>query len=443
MLTANGAEGSYQASATAAGVSGEATFALTNTAQPVQVLQLLGVAGSGQSAHVGAAFAQALAVKLVDGQGLGVANHSIRFELPSSGASATFAGGALQAEVQTDAEGFASAPVLTANNTEGSFEVLASAGGVAGGVRFALTNTAATAPVLNLQVLAGGGQSAVVGMAFAEVIRVKLVNGLGEPVAGRVLSFSMPASGAGAVFAGGGLTAQATTDAQGLAASLMFSANPTVGDYEVLVTTAGAPDVKLGLKNTPAPAGDKQVTIPTPTGTGTLKASVTGGGATCRFNPDKTAVKRAQGWLPLFDVLLFPHGVFEYELIGCDVGSTVTITTEWPNLYGISNYMKYGPTPTSRGRSLWYVPKNLKLEGNRVSFTITDGQLGDDDLVANGVIKDPGGPVIQSGPLPADEQAVPVPGLGWLAVLMLSLLTGLAAVVAVRRKAVLGAGHGR
>jgi len=443
VLTANSAEGSYQASATAAGVSGEATFALTNTAQPVQVLQLLGVAGSGQSAHVGAAFAQALAVKLVDGQGLGVANHSIRFELPSNGASATFAGGALQAEVQTDANGFASAPVLTANNTEGSFEVLASAGGVADGVRFALTNTAATAPVLNLQVLAGGGQSAVVGTAFAELIRVKLVNGLGEPVAGRVLSFSMPTSGAGAVFAGGGLTAQATTDAQGLAASLMFSANPTVGDYEVVVTTAGAPDVKLGLKNTPAPAGDKQVTIPTPTGTGTLKASVTGGGATCRFNPDKTAVKRAQGWLPLFDVLLFPHGVFEYELVGCDVGSTVTVTTEWPNLFGISNYMKYGPTPSSRGRSLWYVPKNLKLEGNRVSFTITDGQLGDDDLAANGVIKDPGGPVIQSGPLPADEQAVPVPGLGWLAVLMLSMLTGLAAVVGLRRKGVLGASDGR
>ncbi|TDS84591.1 choice-of-anchor U domain-containing protein [Comamonas sp. JUb58] len=443
LLTANAVEGRYQANAAAASVSGEATFSLTNTAQPVHVLQLLGVSGSGQSAHVGTAFAQALQVKLVDDQGLGVANHSIRFELPSGGASARFAGGALQAEVQTDADGFASAPLLTANSTEGSYEVLASAAGVADALLFALTNTAATAPVLNLQVLAGGGQSAVVDTAFAEVIRVKLVNGQGEPVAGRVLSFSMPASGAAAVFAGGGLTTQATTDAQGLAASLMFTANPTVGDYEVVVTTPGAPDVRLGLKNTPAPAGDKQVTIPTPTGTGTLKAWVTGGGASCHFNPDKTAVKRAQGWLPLFDVLLFPHGVFEYELIGCDVGSTVTITTEWPNLFGVSNYMKYGPTPTSRGRSLWYVPKNLKLEGNRVSFTITDGQLGDDDLVANGVIKDPGGPVIQSGPLPADEQVVPVPGLGWLAVLMLSLLTGLMALVGVRRKRLLGASNGR
>ncbi|GAB2727088.1 choice-of-anchor U domain-containing protein [Comamonas sediminis] len=443
VLTANGAEGSYQARATAVGVSGELAYSLTNTAQPVQVLQLLGVSGSGQSAPVGAAFAQALKIKLVDGQGVGVANHSIRFELPSSGASATFAGGALQVEVQTDADGFASSPLLTANNIEGRFDALASAAGVADSVQFALTNTAATAPVLNLQVVAGGGQSAVVNTDFAEVIRVQLVNGQGEPVAGRVLSFSMPASGAGAVFAGGALTVQATTDAQGMAASLMFSANPTVGDYEVVVTTAGAPDVKLGLKNTPAPTDDKQVTIPTPTGTGSLKAWVTGGGDSCHFNPDKTSVKRAQGWLPLFDVLLFPHGVFEYELVGCDVGSTVTITTEWPNLFGVSSYMKYGPTPTSRGRSLWYVPKNLKLEGNRVSFTITDGQLGDDDLVANGVIKDPGGPVIQSGPLPADEQAVPVPGLGWLAVLMLSLLTGVAALAGLRRKGVLGDGHGR
>jgi hypothetical protein len=32
------------------------------------------------------------------------------------------------------------------------------------------------------------------------------------------------------------------------------------------------------------------------------------------------------------------------------------------------------------------------IEGNTVSFTITDGGLGDDDLSANGSITDPGGP---------------------------------------------------
>ena len=123
-------------------------------------------------------------------------------------------------------------------------------------------------------------------------------------------------------------------------------------------------------------------------------------------------------------MLIFPHGVFDYELIGCDVGSTVTVITEWPNLFGISNYLKYGPTPTSRGKSIWYPPRNLKLQGNKVSYTITDGQLGDDDLTANGVIKDPGGPVIQNGPLPGD--AISVPGLTPVATALLSLLMLLA-----------------
>ena len=150
--------------------------------------------------------------------------------------------------------------------------------------------------------------------------------------------------------------------------------------------------------------------------------SVSGGGDMCRFNPDKTFVKKAEGWLPLFNVLIFPHGVFEYELVGCEVGGTVTVTTEWPNLLGISNYMKYGPTPTSRGKSVWYAPRNLKLQGKQVSYTITDGQLGDDDLVANGVIKDPGGPVIQTGPLPNDAQPIPVPTLGAFATALLSLV---------------------
>jgi hypothetical protein len=125
--------------------------------------------------------------------------------------------------------------------------------------------------------------------------------------------------------------------------------------------------------------------------------------------------------------------VFDYELTGCDVGSTVTVTTEWPNLFGISSYLKFGPTPYSKGRSIWYAPRNLSINGNRISYTITDGQLGDDDLQANGVIKDPGGPVIQSGPLPED-QLTAVPGLGAVALGLLSVLLGLGAGLRYRRR---------
>ncbi len=430
VMTANAVVGSYQAVATASGVSGEIQFSLSNSAQPVQVFNLLSVSGGGQSTNVDTTYAQALKVKLVNNQGADVAGRMVGFQLPAVGASgatsasATFAGGALQAQAQTDVNGFASSPLLTANSVEGTFQAVATATGVADAVQFALTNTAVSVPVLNLQVVSGGGQSAVVETAFAGVIKVKLANGQGNAIAGRSVSFTLPATSASAVFTGGGLSAQATTDAQGVAISPKFMANNMVGDYEVVVATAGVAQVRVGLKNTAALADDKQVTIQTPTGTGSLKASLTGGGAACRFDSNKTFVKRAEGLLPLFNVLLFPHGVFEYELIGCEVGSTVTIMTEWPSLFGISNYMKYGPTPISRGKSLWYAPRNLKIQGSKVSYTITDGQLGDDDLTANGVIKDPGGPVIQSGPLPGGEQAgpIPVPGLSPVSTVLLSLM---------------------
>lgn len=386
-----------------------------------QVLELQNVSGSGQSASVGTVYGQALTVKLVDGQGVGVVGKPVSFQLPASGASASFAGNTAQAQVLTDADGVAVSPLFTANSVPGNFQATASAEGAVP-VQFALSNMAAGTPVLSLQILSGGGQSAAVGAAFADAVRVQLRNAQGAAVAGQTVTFSLPAQGASASFAGGAVSAQATTDAQGIAVSPTFTANQTVGSYDMLAAASGASSVSASLQNVAAGGSGKQVSLPTPTGTGTLKASVSGGGDMCRFNPDKTFVKKAEGWLPLFNVLMFPHGVFEYELVGCEVGGTVTVTTEWPNLLGISNYMKYGPTPTSRGKSVWYVPRNLKLQGKQVSYTITDGQLGDDDLVANGVIKDPGGPVIQTGPLPNDAQPIPVPTLGALATTLLSLV---------------------
>ena len=423
-LQAGATTGAYQVVASIEGVTTTAVFDLDNLDAGTPVLTLQAVSGSGQSANVGQAFANILRVKLADSQGAGIAGRVITFTLPSNGASASFAGGAFQYQVQTDANGFANSASLLANNVEGPFVAVATAAGAPGPVQFALTNSAATAPVLNLQTVSGGGQSATIGGAFANAIRMKLVNAQGTPVAGHSMTFTFPAQGASASFAGGARSAQAVTDAQGLATSPQFTANQVVGDFEMVVVTTGASEVRVPLKNAAASAGDKQVTITTPTGTGTFKATVAGGGASCRFDLNKTSVKKPEGVLPLLQVLIFPHGVFDYELIGCDVGSTVTVTTEWPNLFGISNYLKYGPTPTSRGKSIWYPPRNLKLQGNKVSYTITDGQLGDDDLTANGVIKDPGGPVIQNGPLPGD--AISVPGLTPVATALLSLLMLLA-----------------
>lgn len=400
------------------------------------------VSGDLQSARLEQPFALPLQVRLQTADGNPVAGQEVTFDAPASGASARFAGGSRQARVLTDAQGLARSPVMTATGAAGSFTVSAGVEALPGGVRFTLGNLDGTAPVLRIVKLAGDGQTATVGTAYAAPVRVKVTDAQGAAVAGHAVVFALPDSGASAVFDGGTLAAQAVTDAAGVAASPGLRANGLVGAFEMRVTAAGVGEaLRVSLQNQAAPVGGKDVALPTPSGSGTLKASVSGGGANCRFNPDKTAVRKPEGWLPLFNVLLFPHGVFDYELTGCDVGSTVTVTTEWPNLFGISSYLKFGPTLYSKGRSIWYAPRNLSINGNRISYTITDGQLGDDDLQANGVIKDPGGPVIQSGPLPED-QLTAVPGLEAASLALLSALMALGACLQHRRRRAARAGAG-
>ena len=86
-------------------------------------------------------------------------------------------------------------------------------------------------------------------------------------------------------------------------------------------------------------------------------------------------------------------------------GNTEHASITWPNLIGLA-YQKYGPTPGSPVSSVFYTPANLAISGNTASFDVTDGGLGDGDLVANGVIVDPSGPVLLA------TESTPVPTLG-------------------------------
>ena len=102
---------------------------------------LTAVAGDGQSATVGTAFATQLAVKALDASSQPVAGASVSFSAPASGASAAFAGGARTVSVTTGANGVATAPQLVANATAGAYQVSASTNGVSSPVTFNLTNT--------------------------------------------------------------------------------------------------------------------------------------------------------------------------------------------------------------------------------------------------------------------------------------------------------------
>ncbi len=141
----------------------------------------------------------------------------------------------------------------------------------------------------------------------------------------------------------------------------------------------------------------------TPASGATASVSLSGGGAGCAFT-------NAQ-FLPLSSVpepppggYDFPHGLFDFTAEGCEAGGSITVTITYDTaLAPNAEYWKYGPTAegpdglpgtSDDGQAHWYVI-DATVAGNSVSFSIIDGEIGDDDLSANGVIVDQGGPGVR------------------------------------------------
>jgi hypothetical protein len=74
----------------------------------------------------------------------------------------------------------------------------------------------------------------------------------------------------------------------------------------------------------------------------------------------------------------------------------------------------------------------MRIEGNTISYAIQDGGKGDDDLTANGIIRDPGGP--GTGLLPAAGGIESIPTLNEWAMALLATLLALSAVRARRKQ---------
>jgi hypothetical protein len=135
------------------------------------------------------------------------------------------------------------------------------------------------------------------------------------------------------------------------------------------------------------------------TGSGAINASFTGGGAACTFAAPQF-IGTPPGSPPVPPTLpapgtLFPHGLFAFSATGCTPGSTLTFTIVYPAPIGRAVYWKYGPTADNPAPHWYVLPATIA--GNTATFTITDGGLGDDDLIANGTIVDQGGPGVTPG----------------------------------------------
>ncbi len=129
--------------------------------------------------------------------------------------------------------------------------------------------------------------------------------------------------------------------------------------------------------------------------------------------------------------MTFPQGMFAFSTVGCTPGSTLSFTIVYPQpLPPGTVYYKYGPT-TGNPTPHWYTLP-ATVSGNTVTFSITDGGLGDDDLTANGTIADQGGPGAPPGGGPSAAPSTPVPALsGWM-LAFLAVLVGLIGIAARR-----------
>jgi subtilisin family serine protease len=234
--TANTIAGSYVVTASSGSESVE--FNLTNNPGAIATLELVG--GDAQSTAVGSAFGDALAVKALDSNGNPIANATIAFSAPNSGASATLS----SATATTDANGVATV-TATANTVVGSYKVTASVDSEE--VEFNLSNTPGAAAAI--EIVDGDAQSAEVGEAFATALTVKVTDSYGNLVPNATVTFAAPASGASAALS----STSATTGANGQA-SVTATANDTTGSYTV-TATVGSESVEFSLTNTAASGG--------------------------------------------------------------------------------------------------------------------------------------------------------------------------------------------
>src|SRR5262249_15007373 len=130
----------------------------------------------------------------------------------------------------------AASPAPVAGSTAGSYNVTATVSGVTAPATFNLTNM--PGPPQSVVVASGTPQTATVGTTFASALQAKVIDGLSNPVAGVPVTFLTPSSGASATLSGMN-SAIVNTNAFGIAASPVPTANNTGGSYSVTASVAG------------------------------------------------------------------------------------------------------------------------------------------------------------------------------------------------------------
>jgi streptogramin lyase len=237
------------------GPTGQLWWAAGNSIDRGNLSVVTANGGANQQTTSNTAFAANLAACVTDLDSQPVST-DVTFTAPASGASGTFAGGGTTATVTSDVSGCATAPVFTANDTAGFYSVTAQAGTTSTAATLALTNIS---PDIRINE-AGVGITRMNANATATPALEARVTSDDVPLAGATVTFTAPSSGASGTFANGTTVATALSGVDGIATAPEYTANSTLGQYEVTAATAGASsDAHLAVFNDP-PASTLPVT---------------------------------------------------------------------------------------------------------------------------------------------------------------------------------------
>jgi hypothetical protein len=237
------------------------------------------------------------------------------------------------------------------------------------------------------------------------------------------ISFSAPASNGGSPITGYTATCNpGAVTASGAGSPLTVTGLANGTSYVCSVTATNGVGTSAASAAASVTPSFNSFSAPSATGTGIVTASFTGGGAACTFTTAQlipvtgNAASPPAGSAPAG--VIFTHGLFNFTTGGCAPGGTIAMTITWPAALPVgTQYWKYGPAP-GNATPHWYVLP-AAIVGNVTTFSITDGALGDDDLVANGTIVDQGGPGVGAG-----SNATDVPTMSEWAMIALILLLG-------------------
>ncbi|BFO57995.1 hypothetical protein AVXHC19_47980 [Acidovorax sacchari] len=167
-----------------------------------------------------------------------------------------------------------------------------------------------------------------------------------------------------------------------------------------------------------APSANTVTTNSLPGMAGAATATLAGGGAGCILQPGtgfSAATANPSG-------KRLPHGQFVFQAVGCNPGSSVTLTLTYPQpLAADVTFWKYGP-PTAGAASTWFQWTGATLSSDRrsVSYVLTDNGPGDSDPAA-GRFSDPFAPAVAAADLAAVPVSIPVDAPWMLALLSMTL----------------------